>query len=194
MMPFGALFDDVETVAVRLEVSNIPRAIGRGEMLAVLIQCPLINPDGSPNPLSIFIGNATNQIWYQLPGQDPVLWYAEDQKDVYVRAFNPLLDGGIASLRSFAVVAGTGYLVGDVVTLTGVESGSNDATITVTQVSGPGGIVDFDITTPGTDYLVGEHVTGSGGSGINYENLVMTIVGAVQVPMAIYRRRKGGKQ
>jgi hypothetical protein len=153
---------DLETVFTHVLVGIAPKAIGRGEMVAVIVQNPLINIDGTTNTSQMFLGSATNIIYSMIPGQESPVVYAEDQKDVYVRldfpAINPnggILTGGIANIAN----RGTGYTVGNVLTLTPSQGGTN-STITVTALDGR--ILTAVVNNGGSGYVPGNilHVTG----------------------------------
>ena len=156
---------ELETVFTHILVSIAPRAIGRGEMVAVIVQNPLFNTDGTNNNAQIFVGSATNMIYSMIPGQESPVVYAEDQKDVYVRldfpAINPnggILAAGIATIAN----RGNGYAVGNVLTLTPSQGGTN-ATITVTAIDGR--VLTAAITAPGTGYAPGNQLFLTGGNG-----------------------------
>src|SRR5258705_2186320 len=81
----GPIVLDLETVFAHVIAGISPKAIGRGEMIAVIIQNPLILADGTPNNSTLFVGSASNMIYFMLPGQESPIFYAEDQKDIYVK-------------------------------------------------------------------------------------------------------------
>lgn len=155
---------DLETVFTHVLVGIAPKAIGRGEIIAVVVQNPLINTDGTNNNSTIFLGSATNMIYSMIAGQESPIVYAEDQKDVYVRldfpAVNPnggILAAGIANIAN----RGTGYTVGDVLTLAPSQGGTV-ATITVLTLDGR--ILTAVVNNPGSGYAPGDILNVTGGN------------------------------
>lgn len=168
---------DLETVFAHVLAGIAPKAIGRGEMIAVIVQNPLLNTDGTANTSVIFVGSATNMIYSMLPGQESPVFYAEDQKDVYIRlnfpAVNP--NGGILTAAIVSIAnRGTGYTNGDVLTLTPSQGGTV-STITVTALDGR--ILTAVVNNPGSGYAPGDilHVTGGNTFG---RITVLTVDGA----------------
>lgn len=70
--------------------------------------------------------------------------------------------GSVSVLNSTPTAAGTGYVVGDVLTIT---TGGAGATATVTAVGGAGDITSVSLLTPGTGYTTGAGKATSGGTG-----------------------------
>lgn len=152
---------DIESLFFRVLAESSPKEIGRGECIAVIFQNPLENQDGTANANEVWIGSATNLIWLLIPGQESPLIYAEDFKDVYIkRNAAAIPDGQIFALTLFS--GGTGYTIGDVLTLPGGTGG----TVTVDTVDADGTILTFTLTTPGSGYSTGvETATGGTGEG-----------------------------
>lgn len=68
------------------------------------------------------------------------------------------------TISTAAVVSGgTGYTAGNTITLTGVTSGSSDATATATVSAGV--MTSYTIVLAGTNYINGESLTVTGGTG-----------------------------
>lgn len=76
-------------------------------------------------------------------------------------------------------VAGSGYAVGDTVTLSTPAAGavSDRAVLTVLAVDGSGAITDYEVTTPGALYAINEIVTqaATSGAGILFLGAVTNI-------------------
>lgn len=190
---------DLETIFSRFQVGIGPKALGRGEMISIILQNPLTNADGTNNTSELFFGSASNQIYFMVPGQESPLVYAEDLKDLYIKLNfpQPNPNGGILIAAAFA--PGLGYTGGDVLTLTPDAYGSGTvATITVDTVDGSGVILTFTVTTPGTGFVVGTHYAATGGTGegaIFAPTSVETVVPeTADVSLLINRKRQGGKQ
>ena len=154
--------EDFETVFTHVIAGIAPKAIGRGEMVALIVQNPLMNVDGTSNPSAIFFGSGSNLIYYMIPGQESPIFYAEDQKDLYIKldfpAVNP--NGEILTLAVSGSARGTGYQVGDILSLPG---GTSTATVTVSTVDDS--IVTLTISAPGAGYSVNDVLTVDGGDG-----------------------------
>lgn len=184
----GPIVAGLETVFMRITAEQAAKAIGRGKMVAAIFQNPLLNAGGEANAVNILIGSASNQIYLMLPGQESPIVYAEDQKDIYVRA--------AASIGAIAAATlnpdGAGYTIGDVLTLQG---GSFTAQVTVLTVSGGGDILTFSITNPGNSYLVGTTYFATGGTGAGAGFLITELVEPeVIVTVFLYRLREDGLQ
>lgn len=73
------------------------------------------------------------------------------------------------AIRALAInVAGTGYIVGDIIT---VDAGNTDATYEVLEVGGSGEVVSLECTNPGSGYSVsvGDATTGGTGTGLTVD-------------------------
>ncbi len=85
--------------------------------------------------------------------------------------------GAIATVTAAPTVAGTGYTVGDVLTVVG---GSGDATVTVATITGGGAtgpVGTISLTTAGTSgYKIGTGNLTTGGTGIGCTVAIATIV------------------
>ncbi len=88
--------------------------------------------------------------------------------------------GHIAVLNATPTVAGTGYVVGDVVTIT---TGGTGGTATVTAVGGGGTVTTVSLTSTGSGYTTGAGKVTTGGSGDGALTLNITTVatGAVTI-------------
>jgi len=96
---------DLET-CLRTCSLALPKAIGRGEIIAVVVQNPLINTDGTNNNSTIFLGSPLNDLFDDCRAGKPIV-YAEDQKDVYVRLDFPRSTLTAASWRQGLAVLQT---------------------------------------------------------------------------------------
>jgi hypothetical protein len=76
----------------QFQATAIGRAIGRGACIKVIIRNPLTTPAGAPNPLEVRVGDATGQHYDLLPGANTPEIYAEDLKDIYVKALTDPTD------------------------------------------------------------------------------------------------------
>ncbi len=75
----------MRSVFLRVLVSLNAKQLGRGEIIAVIFQNPLLLPDGNANPVVVAIGEGGGQPWQLLPGQESPIIYAEDLKDIYLK-------------------------------------------------------------------------------------------------------------
>jgi hypothetical protein len=150
-------------------VTPNPSALGRGEMVAVIFQNPLLNVDGTSNEAQIWFGNSTNQIWLLLPGQDCPIYYAEDLKDVYVKLLFPFPNPNGIILTVGVADGGEGYTTGNVLTLD--SPGGNNATVSVTTARGAATLAVLGVG--GALYTVGDvlTLTGTGGTQITVDTV-----------------------
>ena len=158
---FPFLDDDVETVFSHVLVGFVPKAIGRGKIIAVVIQNPLTYADGTQNTGEIFVGSASNQIYFMIPGQESPPILAEDLKDIYVKLKFPFPNPNGGILDAAVSVAGEGYTAGDVLTLDPAPAVGTNATITVLTVGGP--ITGAALNAGGAGYGVGNVLNVTGG-------------------------------
>lgn len=191
------IVDGLESVLFRIAATANPKQIGRGECVGVIFQNPLLDVDGvTPNTGQVWIGNSTDMIWLLIPGQESPLIYAEDLKDIYVKLLFPFPspNGEVATVS--IDVAGTGYTVLDVLTLT--SPGGTDATIQVDAVDGAGAITAISVLTGGTLFVAGTTYAATGGTGADAEITVDTVTDSVpsvcNLCCLMYKLRKGGKQ
>lgn len=81
---------ELETHIIRVKVTVIPAAIGKGDCIGVIIQNTLTNLESVANPqagnnLDVMLGGGTGQMYQMIPGQESPLYYALDLEDVYLR-------------------------------------------------------------------------------------------------------------
>lgn len=162
------IVNGLETIFSRLLVEPSPKALGRGEIIGVIVQNPLVNADGTNNNSEIWAGSGSNMIYFMLPGQESPVFYAEDLKDIYLKLKFPVVNpnGGIltAAILNPPTGGGAGYQVGDVLTLP--STFGTDAEITVTDVDdGVATVALGDSSTRGTGYAMGDVLTLVGGNG-----------------------------
>ncbi len=166
--------DDLETVFSHVLVEVGPKALGRGEMDYLIIQNPLTNVDGTQNTAELFVGSATNMLYFMLPGQESPTIYAEDLKDIYIRLNFPAVNPNGVILTLEITDGGLNYTVGSIVFLL---SGASNASVEVLTIET--GLRVIALSAGGTGYLVGDIVTVDGGVGGEIE--VLTIGGAGEV-------------
>jgi len=177
----SALMLDLETIFTRVQADiNGPKALGRGEIIAVILQNPLLTSDGvTTNNSQIWVGGGSVRPYLMIPGQESPILYAEDLKDIYLQLLFPFPNpnGGILTAAVSAAVggAGAGYTAGDVLTLSPGAIGSN-ATITVLTVGGPL-TAGTALNAGGAGYVVGNVLSVIGGNGLG-RIVVDTVDGA----------------
>lgn len=158
---------DLETIFSRFQAGIGPKALGRGEMISIIVQNPLTNADGSANTSELFFGSASNMIYFMIPGQESPLVYAEDLKDLYIKLNFPVNNpnGGILTVAILGISTGVGYTAGDVLTLASTFVWGTDATVTVLTVGGP--LASAVLNAGGAGYVAGDvlHVTGGNSAG-----------------------------
>lgn len=154
--------DDIETIFAHVQCRIDPREFGRGEMLFLIVQNPLLNPDGTTSNAMIWVGSASNMIYLILPGQESPPIYAEDLKDLYMRLNFPAVNPNGEILTVAIGAHGSGYTVGDVLTLT-PDFGSF-ATVTVATLDGF--ITAAVLNAGGAGYLAGDVLSVTGGDGL----------------------------
>ena len=174
------IVDDLETIFAHVQAGISPKAIGRGEIIAVIVQVPLTNPDGTSNNSELFVGSGSNQIYFMIPGQESPVIYAEDLKDIYVKLKFPFPNPNGGILTAGISTPGTGYIIGDVLTLP--KAGGTPATITVTLIN-KGRILTFGAGgAAGAGYLAGDVVTvNTGTPGHLASVLIQNVGGAGEV-------------
>ena len=192
------IVDGLETVMQKVTAGISTRALGRMEIIGVIIQNPLLLTDGSANTGVLFVGNATNQIYCMLPGQESPLFYAEDLKDIYVRLNFPATNPNGIITSAFLNDGGTLYTALDVLTLHPIHGFGTNATIRVDTVDGGGTILTKTLLTGGTGFQQDDVITPTGGTGSGAE-FIVALVDTVtpetaDINLIIYRRRKGGRQ
>jgi hypothetical protein len=103
---------------------------------------------------------------------------------------------GLSASGLFSVVpdaAGTGYAVGNVLTV--VQGGASGGTVTVSSINGSGGITGITptVTTPGTAYALatGLAVTGGGGSGATVSVTALQPSGTADLTLLFYNAAQG---
>lgn len=84
---------------------------------------------------------------------------------------------GVVQTNAVINAAGSSYVAGDVLTITG--GGGTGATVTVTTVSGGGGVTAFTLTTPGSGYSTGTGRATSGGSGTGATIDITAVTGVI---------------
>lgn len=168
------VLDDLETIFSVVKAERAPKALGRGEMVALIIQNPLTFPDGTTNISEVFVGSGTNMLYFMIPGQESPYIYAEDLKDLYIRLNFPVINpnGGILDAGVNSQEPGTGYTVGDVLTL--ADEGSGTGQVTVDSLIT--GVLDGDINNAGAGYAANNLLIIAGGS-INCRIRVLTVDG-----------------
>lgn len=195
----GPIVDGLETVFSRVKAEPSPKALGRGEIIAVVFQNPLLKPDGvTSNNSQVWVGGGSVQPYLMLPGQESPIIYAEDLKDIYVRLLFPAnTENGVVTALSITD-PGTGYGVGNTLSFASPSLGGTTASITVDTIGGAGEILTFTIVDGGTGFSDGDIIPALGGAGIDAEFEVTAISDALDetadIVCIIYRRRKGGKQ
>ncbi len=91
--------------------------------------------------------------------------------------------GTIATVNMVGAAAGTGYAVGNVLTLAG---GTVGATVTVATIDGGGGVLSVTLTTKGYGHSTGVVAT-SGGAGINCTVNIATLVISMSKPYTMLK-------
>jgi hypothetical protein len=157
--------DDIETIFSHVLVSFVPSAIGRGQMVAVIVQNPLFYADGTDNAGEIFVGSASNMIYSMIPGQESPIIYAEDEKDVYVKLKFPFPNpnGAILTVTVELGQGGAGYTAGNVLILPSPSAGLS-AAVTVLTVGGP--VSNAVLNAGGALYVPGDILQVTGGNGL----------------------------
>jgi len=80
--------------------------------------------------------------------------FTHDAATVVIGAIN----GSDANKGLTITAAGNGFVVGEVITYAGGSGAGTALTLTVTAIDG-GAVTNFDVTTPGSLYVVGESLT-----------------------------------
>lgn len=155
--------EDIETIFSHVIAGITPKQIGRGEIVGVIVQNPLIYADGTGNTGVIFVGSGSNQIYSMIPGQESPIICAEDLKDVYVKLNFPFPNPNGGILSAVVFTPGEGYTIGDVLTLTPGLTGTA-ATITLLTVGGP--ITGAAVNAGGAGYLAGDLIGVTGGNNL----------------------------
>jgi len=75
----------LKTVISRVQAQENAKELGLGRCLAVIVQNPLSNSDGSGNTTEIMLGDRAAQPYQILPGQETALLYCERLEDLYIR-------------------------------------------------------------------------------------------------------------
>lgn len=88
--------------------------------------------------------------------------------------------GRVATIASAPTAGGTGYVVGDVLTIT---TGGTGATVTVGTIGGSGAVTAVSLTTPGSGYSTGTGKATSGGAGTG-ATIDITAIGAGQITIS----------
>jgi len=153
------LIDDLESIFSRVKAGIAPKAFGRGQIVALIVQNPLLRADRTANNSPVWIGNATNQIWYLLPGAETPVLYAEDLKDLYLKIDFPAANPNGEILTIAPNDAGTGYTVGDLLILQFPGAGLATVTVATTNT----GITAATLNAGGAGYVPGDTVTVDGG-------------------------------
>lgn len=162
----GPVAEGLETVFSRVKAEPSPKALGRGEIIAVVFQNPLLKPDGvTSNNAQVLIGGGSIQPYLMIPGQESPIFYAEDLKDIYIKLLFPLANPNGVITAAAITTPGTGYGAGDVLTLPKSQLNGTDATVTLLTVGGA--ITGAAIGAGGAGYLALDvlNVTGGGGAG-----------------------------
>ncbi len=75
------------TEFIQAQANTLPQPIGKGRIVAVIVQNRLnnINTGTTGNNTDIMIGFGAGQIWQLLPGQESPVIYANDLEDIYLR-------------------------------------------------------------------------------------------------------------
>lgn len=81
----GAIDSCLETVFLRASARVQPSSLGKGAIVAVIIQNTLTAMDNTANNSQVMVGSASGQPYQMLPGQESPLLYAQDLDDVYIR-------------------------------------------------------------------------------------------------------------
>ena len=81
--------------------------------------------------------------------------FAHDAVLVVIGAIN----GTNANKGLTITAAGTGFVVDEVITYAGGSVAGTGLTLTVTEIDGGGAVTNFDVTTAGSLYVVGESLT-----------------------------------
>ena len=88
-------------------------------------------------------------------------------------------EAGVLTLKAAPTAAGTGYAVGEVLTITTGGTGGTATVLTITGGGATGPVGTVSLTTSGKDYTVGTgKVTTSSGPGINCTLEILTIYDA----------------
>lgn len=119
--------------------------------------------------------------WNNFVLYDPLPWVPTPGVDTfYVSASSPINQGQIGDVEIDA--AGSGYVVGDVVSITG--GGGTGAAIQVTSINGGGGITGFEIMTTGSGYMdtTGAATSGGTGAGATFDINIAEYQGFPYVP------------
>lgn len=77
------------------------KALGRGDIVKVIIRNPLTTPAGAPNATEVRVGDASGQHYDLLPGANTPDIYAEDLKDIYVKTPAGTADIIVISYRMY---------------------------------------------------------------------------------------------
>lgn len=156
-LPF---FGDIETVFSHILVGIAPKAVGRGEMVCLIVQNPLFYADGTENTGEIFVGSGSNYIYSMIPGQESPYLYAEDLKDVYIKLKFPFPNPNGGALTASVADVGEGYTIGDVLTIT--PASGNVATVEV--LTNDGRVLTVALGDPGVLYAPGDTIFLNGGN------------------------------
>lgn len=89
----GAIGRRLETVFMRCNAPVQARALGKGTIVAVVIQNTFNLMDGTPNNSEIMVGTDNAQTYQMLPGQESPVIYAHDLADIWIRV-RDLAGGG----------------------------------------------------------------------------------------------------
>lgn len=82
----GPIVLNLKTVFVNARAGAQPQPLGKGRMVACVIQNRLTNIDGTGNGAVLMVGFGTGQIYQMQPGQESPLIYAKDLEDIYIRS------------------------------------------------------------------------------------------------------------
>lgn len=98
MVKQPVVLSNVITEFTRATVNVLASPIGKGTILAIVIQNPLNNADGTGNNTDIMVGRGAGQPYQMLPGQESPMIYADDLEQIYTR---------VRSVAGVAVTAAT---------------------------------------------------------------------------------------
>lgn len=90
----GPIMLDLETNFIRVTAPVQPRALGKGAIVAVVIQNALNLMNGTANASEVMVGSKTGQPYQMLPGQESPIIYARDLEDISIRVRDTAVGAG----------------------------------------------------------------------------------------------------
>lgn len=90
----GSIDVCLTTVFDRAKVRVQASALGKGKIVAVIVQNTFNNMDNTANNQEIMVGSATAQVYQMVPGQESPLIYATDLDQVWARVRDTAVGAG----------------------------------------------------------------------------------------------------